>query len=311
MMGYNKDQFYAPGVMTVPQVVGWAKIKSYLEVTKPATVGLLVFTAVAGMIAAARLVPGANASWGNLMQALVAVTLACAGSNAVSCFVDRDLDAIMERTKKRPIPSARIYPPIKALYFGLALIGLGLVLAADINWWSVFALLGGIVDYVLVYSVWSKRRTALNIILGGFSGGFPVLFGWVAVAGRVDLLPILLGALVVLWIPNHIWSIALYCREDYLRAQVPMLPAIRSTLGVIRCLMATGLLFAVFAVWIYLAADLGWIYIVLGGVATALTLLGALALYLDPTLEKAWKVFKLSSPNLFLIFLGVILEALF
>lgn len=310
-MGYDKDQFYAPGVVAIPQVVGWAKIKSYIEVTKPATVGLLVFTAVAGMVAAAQLAPGANASWKNLMKAFFAVTLACAGSNAISCFVDRDLDAIMERTRKRPIPSARIYPPAKALYFGLALVGLGLALAASINWLSVLALVGGIVDYVLVYSVWSKRRTALNIVLGGFSGGFPVLFGWVAVAGKIDLLPILLGALVVLWIPNHIWSIALYCRNDYLRAQVPMLPAVRSTLSVIRCIMATSLILAVFAALIYWAADLGWIYATLGGIATALTLLGALALYLDPTPEKAWKVFKLSSPNLFLIFLGVILDALF
>ena len=288
---------------------GWYDtLKAYLEVTKPVSVSLLVFTSVAAMVVATREVVF---NPGQLITAILAIILSCAGANAISCYVDRDIDAVMERTKKRPIPTARIFPAVKALYFGLVLILGSLVLAYYINLLSMICLVTGILDYVLVYNAWSKRKTPLNIILGGFSGGFPVLFGWVAITGQISLLPFLLGALVVLWIPNHIWSLAIYHREDYQKAKIPMLPVVSSFQAVVRCIVTTILLFFIISILIYLTGHFGPVYFWLTVVPGLIAIGGSIYLYLHPTPKNAWFVFKLSSPILFFVFLGMILDTLF
>lgn len=279
---------------------------AYLEVTKPRSVLLLVFTAITTMALAVSfngLIPGLQ-----FFIATAAITLACAGANAVSCYIDRDLDASMERTRKRPIPDGRISPPVRALYWGLLLFVLSLALAWLLNPIAYACLWGGMLGYVGIYSIWLKRRSSWNIILGGFSGGLPVLFGWVAVTGSVALLPVLIAALVVLWIPNHIWSLAIFYREDYARVKVPMLPVVCEMKKVLNCLLSTVILMVVFSILIYFFGSMGPAYLV-----TALsTGLAALVLggytYLRPDSRNSWRLFKFSSIYLFVLFAGMLID---
>ncbi|MEW6183237.1 MAG: heme o synthase [Bacillota bacterium] len=284
----------------------WEIFKAFIELTKPRSVVLLVFTAVAPMVAAAKTTAF---SWEQAAVALLAVTLACAGANAVSCYVDRDLDAAMGRTCHRPIPSGRINPPVRALYWGFILFGAALLFGWLLNVVACVCLCGGMLGYVGIYSLWLKRRSAWNIILGGFSGGLPALFGWTAVTGRIDLLPVLIAGLVVLWIPNHIWSLAIFYREEYARVQVPMLPVVTNIKKALHCLALTVLLMVALSLWIGYVGNWGVIYW-----ATALPL-GAVAVVLSgyicrrPAPVNAWRLFKFSSPYLFLLFLGMLLDS--
>lgn len=286
----------------------WSTLLAYLEVTKPISVLLLVFTAITTMVVASAVYGAVSIQ--QLLLAVGAVTLACAGSNAVSCYVDRDLDASMARTQRRPIPQGRISPPERALYWGLALFALSLALAWMLNPLAFACLWGGMLGYVGVYSLWLKRRSSWNIILGGFSGGLPALFGWTAITGSISLLPLAIAALVVLWIPNHIWSLAIFYRDDYAKVKVPMLPVTCEMRKVLHCLLSTVVLMVICSLIIYFIGPWGKIYLY-----TALLFgLGAIAIstwvYLSPTPKNAWLLFKFSSPYLFILFLSMIVDVL-
>lgn len=295
-------------VLTEERLIGrWERIKAYIEVTKPRSVFLLVFTAVVPLVVA---IQESAFSWAQISMALMAVTLACAGANAVSCYVDRDLDAAMLRTCRRPIPSGRIKPPEKALYWGLFLFLGALILGWRLNPVACCCLCGGMLGYVGVYSLWLKRKSAWNIILGGFSGGLPALFGWVAVTGRIELLPVLIAGLVVLWIPNHIWSLAIFYREDYTRVRVPMLPVVTDISKALHCLILTVLLMVALSLWIGYVGNWGPVYWTTALLLGAVTLVLSAYIYFKPTQVNAWRLFKFSSPYLFLLFFGMLLDAL-
>lgn len=283
----------------------WDTAKAYIVVTKPISVALLVFTAVATMVVAGATHP---VSGGFVLQAVLAVTLACAGANAVSCYVDRDMDAVMGRTRRRPVPSGRISPPSRALYWGLSLFVLSLLLAWNLNPIAWVTLWGGMLGYVVVYSLWLKRRSVWNIIIGGFAGGMPALFGWAAVTGGITLLPLLIAGLVVLWIPNHIWSLAIFYREEYARVRVPMLPVVSELRKALNYLLLTVVLMVIFSVLIYCAGDWGFVYLgvalVMGAVALALSV----HIYRNPEPKKAWMLFKFSSPYLAVLFLSMMID---
>ena len=280
---------------------------AYVEVTKPASVLLLVFTALATMVGAAG---GWNIAPRLLLTAVVAVTLGCAGANTITCYIDRDMDAVMERTKGRPIPSGRIYPARRALYWGLLLAVFSLALAWTINPLTFLWGLLGFVDNVAVYSLLLKRRSALNIVLGGFSGGIPALIGWAAVTSSVSLTALLIAAVVVLWIPNHIWNLAIVHADDYKKVRVPMLPAVVSLEKTTRCTMATVVLMYLFSLVIYFAGGFGLLYLAVAAVIGLFVTVSNVVLALNPSREKAWIMFKLSSPYLFVLFLAMVLDAL-
>ncbi|NPV92246.1 MAG: protoheme IX farnesyltransferase [Firmicutes bacterium] len=283
-------------------------VRAYLEVTKPISVLLLVFTAVATMVVAIAF--NGPMATRDIAIAIAAVTLACAGSNAVSCYVDRDLDATMERTQKRPIPQGRISPPIRALYWGMLLFIASLALALLLNPISFVWLCGGMLGYVGVYSLWLKRKSSWNIILGGFSGGLPALFGWSAATGTVSWLPLAIAALVVLWIPNHIWSLAIYYHDDYAKVKVPMLPITCETKRALHCLLSTVVLMVICSVLIYFLGSWGMVYLVTAIITGITVLLVSIWVYLRPTRKNAWVLFKFSSPYLFFLFLGMMIDVL-
>jgi protoheme IX farnesyltransferase len=256
-------------------------------VTKLRLVFLLVFTSVGTMAVAAAEYP---LTIGLVVRALLAIVAGTAGANTITCYIDRDIDAVMERTRHRPIPSGRISPPERALYWGLFLSLLSLALALSINLLSFLAILLGLLDNILVYSLLAKRRSPLNIIWGSFSGGLPALFGWTAVTNRVDWLPILVGAI------------------DYRKARVPMLPAVYRLRATLHCIAATVVLMVFVSMLLHVAAGFGSIYF-----WTALTtgvLLAAANVYLawKPSKKLAWRLFKLSSPYLFVLVVAMMVD---
>lgn len=159
--------------------------------------------------------------------AVLCIAVAAGASGAINMWYDRDIDAIMRRTANRPIPGGRIAPG-EALGFGVALaIGSVLVMGLATNVFAALALAGSIGFYVFIYTMWLKRRTPQNIVIGGAAGAFPPLIGWAAVTGGLDVMPVLLFAIVFIWTPPHFWSLALFAHGDYARAGVPMLPVVK------------------------------------------------------------------------------------
>jgi protoheme IX farnesyltransferase len=290
------------------QVTATQTVKNYVEVTKPPIVLLLVFTSLATMIIAWKhtLIPVTPTLFA---VAMVSITAASAGCDTITSYVDRDIDAVMNRTKRRPIPSGRIAPG-RALSWGLFLAAVGLALAYWINFLSFVWIGLGIVDNVIVYSLFLKRRNPLNIILGGISGGLPVMFGWSAVTNSVELLPILLAALVVLWIPGHIWSLAIFTKEDYKRARVPMLPVVTKLKTALRCIVSTIVLMIPFSLWIFFEGGFGLVYLAIAGIFGIWVLYINVKLFLHPTDEMAYRAFKISSPYLFALFFAMIVDSL-
>jgi len=290
------------------QVTATQTVKNYVEVTKPPIVLLLVFTSLATMIIAWKhtLLPLTPTL---LAVAMVSITAASAGCDTITSYVDRDIDAVMNRTKRRPIPSGRIAPG-KALSWGLFLAAVGLALAYWINFISFVWIGLGIIDNVIVYSLFLKRRNPLNIILGGISGGLPVMFGWSAVTSSVELLPILLAALVVLWIPGHIWSLAIFTKEDYKRARVPMLPVATKLKTALRCIVSTIVLMIPFSLWIFFEGGFGLVYLAVAGIFGIWVLYINVKLFLHPDDKMAYRAFKISSPYLFALFFAMMVDSL-
>lgn len=290
------------------QVTATQTLKNYVEVTKPPIVLLLVFTSFATMIVAwsQTLLPLTPVL---LIAALASITAASAGCDTLTSYVDRDIDKIMHRTRQRPIPSGRIAPK-RALTWGLLLAALGLTIAFLINPLSFVWILLGVLDNVVVYSLLLKRRSSLNIVLGGISGGLPVMFGWSAVTNGISLLPILLAALVVLWIPGHIWSLAIFTKDDYQRARIPMLPVVTKLRTALRCIVSTIVLMIPLSLWIYFAGHFGLVYLTVSILFGAWVLYINVKLFLQPNNEMAYKAFKVSSPYLFALFCAMIMDSL-
>jgi heme o synthase len=202
-----------------------ANARDYISLAKPRIIVLLLITEVATMFIAARGVP----SLPLLFWAALGGALASGGSGAINCWYDRDIDRVMARTCSRPLPSGRILP-WQALTFGVSLIVASVVVfSVAVNTLAAALALGGGLFYVLIYTMLLKRRTPLNIVIGGAAGAFPPLVGWAAVQDNVGWPAFVLFALVFLWTPPHFWSLALLLRRDYRNASVPMLPGIIGT----------------------------------------------------------------------------------
>ena len=297
----ERTQSYAPG----PLIRLWAAVKVYVEVTKLRLVFLLTFTCVGTMVVA---MAGQPVSAGLVVKALLTIVAATAGANTITCYIDRDIDAVMDRTRHRPIPSGRIHPPERALYWGLFLSAFSLAVALSINLLSFLAILLGLLDNIVVYSLLAKRRSPLNIIWGSFSGGLPALFGWTAVTDRLDWVPILVGAIVVLWTPTHIWNLAIYYATDYRKARVPMLPAVYRLQATLRCIAATVVLMAMFSLVLHAVGGFGPLYFWTALICGLLLVAANLYLAWKPSKKLAWRLFKLSSPYLFVLVLAMMVD---
>ena len=231
-------------------------------------------------------------------------------ADTLTSYNDRDIDAIMERTKARPIPSGRISPK-NALMFGLILAVISLVFAWLINIWAFALMIFGLFDNIIVYSKWLKRRSQTNIILGGFSGGAPALIGYVAVTTQNIEIGLVMAGLVFLWIPTHIWSLALHVKKDYTKARVPMLPVISGEKRSVRIIAGTTLMMVVFSILPFFFGQFGLIYLITASIFGVVMVLLSIWLLIKPSEKASWTVFKFSSPYLTALFIGFMVDALF
>lgn len=198
-------------------------IRAYIELTKPRIVILLVFTCVTSMIVAANGLPSADILFFTTLGGI----LSSGGASAINQYIDREMDAKMMRTARRPIPSGRI-APINALIFGLSLVAWSvLVLGLRVNWLASGLAFLGAIYYVVLYTLILKRNTVVNIVIGGGAGAIPVLVGWAAATGTLDPQAFILFAIVFYWTPPHSWALAIMVNKDYAAANVPMMPVAR------------------------------------------------------------------------------------
>jgi heme o synthase len=285
-------------------------INLYWELSKPKIVLLLVFTGIAGMLVAYKDIHQ-TPSLVYLGVGLVALLLGSAGAEVLTNYHDRDIDAMMTRTHNRPIPTGRVSPR-NALAFGLAASILSVLISAWFNWIAAACMLFGLIDNVGVYSLWLKRRSWVNIILGGISGGMPVLVGYSAIAGTITPLAVFMSALVIVWIPTHIWSLAIKVKEDYKEAKIPMLPVIVSERVATLCIAFTSSLLVVFSLAILLIPEAVSPFYIVSALASGAAIMGySVKLAIDRTEKTAWTLFKLSSPYLTVIFIVIVLNIWF
>ena len=245
-------------------------VLDYVSLAKPRIIPLLLITALGGMMMAERGWP----STGLVVLTLIGGALAAAGAGAINCWIDRDLDGAMLRTRRRPLPDGRIAPG-HALLFGIAL-GLAafVLLAFWVNVLAATLAISGLLFYVFVYTLWLKRWTVQNIVIGGAAGAVPPVVGWAAVTHRVDLTAIYLFAVIFLWTPPHFWALALRLKGDYARAQVPMLPVVRGEAVARRQILLYTLVLVAVTIAVVVTGALGMLYLagaaVLGAVFIAL-----------------------------------------
>jgi heme o synthase len=279
---------------------------AYVALTKPRIIELLLITTVPTMVLAAQGWPGTSL----VLVTLLGGTLAAGGANAINMYIDRDIDALMERTRNRPLVTGAI-PAANALVFALALEALAFaVLWAGANLLSAALALGATAFYVGVYTLWLKRTSRQNIVIGGAAGAVPVLVGWAAVQDSLAWTPILLFVAMFLWTPPHFWALAVKYADDYRAADVPMLPAVAPIADVVRQMIAYTV--GLFATTLLLipVADLGWIYGSAAVVLGAIFVGGTIALGRYPTPAASMRLFGYSITYVTLLFGAMTLDVL-
>jgi protoheme IX farnesyltransferase len=275
-----------------------ATVRAYVALTKPRIIELLLVTTVPTMVIAQRGLP----PLGLVLATLVGGSLAAGGANALNNWVDRDIDQLMHRTARRPLPNHQV-PPRNALVFGIVLGVLSFVwLALLVNLLSAVLAIGALLFYVFVYSLGLKRRTVQNIVIGGAAGCVPVLVGWSAVTGEVGLPALVLFAVVFAWTPPHFWALALKYREDYARAGVPMLPVVAGAKETARQILLYTILLVAVTMLFGPVAGMGALYLagalLLGGVFVGM----AIELLRRPEGPAAMRLFRYSITYLGLLF---------
>ena len=288
-------------------------INEIIEISKPRIVVLLVITAVTSMYAASKLVTGASQlDYLDYLHIIVAGALASAGSSALNHYYDKDIDPKMSRTSSRPIPSGRMAASHVLLY-GLAVSCISVIYGFfALNAISAFFIALGIFSYVIIYTVWLKRRNTSNIVIGGIAGSAAAWAGWAAATGSMDLLGFLVGFLVFVWTPSHFWCLAMKIKDEYAQAEVPMLPVVIGMQKTSKFILGNTLILIPYSLLLVLIPDgLGIIYTVIASVSGGLMLVYHYKLTKTPTSEFAWKAYKVTAPYLTIIFVAVALDAAF
>jgi protoheme IX farnesyltransferase len=293
----------SPAVLPAPVGKTRQIVADYVELTKPKVQSLLLLTTVCTMLVAG------DPSIGLIALTVVGGYLAAGGAGAVNHYFDRDIDALMPRTANRPVPSGRVAPRA-ALIYGCLLAALSFVLlTTTVNLLAALLAFSGFLGYVFVYTIWLKRRTPQNIVIGGAAGAIPPLVGWAAVTGELAGMPIYLFAAVFFWTPPHFWALSLLMKDEYARVGVPMLPVVRGERETRKqILLYTILLYAVTQLP-FCAGGLGTIYLVSSFVLGAMFIAGAVVLYRRADRRTALQLYLFSLAYLALLFGAMVLDA--
>ncbi len=283
-----------------------AALAAYYHLTKPRIVVLLLITTVPSMVLADK---GLPSPW-LIAATLLGGTMSAGGANAINQFLDRDIDEIMTRTRRRPLP-AHVIKPGYALAYGIALGVAGFVwMLATVSLLAALLSAGALAFYVFVYTSWLKRSSPQNIVIGGAAGAAPALVGWAAVTGGVGWPAVVLFAIVFLWTPPHFWALSLRYQRDYRAAGVPMLPVVVGLEGTTRSIVRYSFLLVAVTLVLWPVAHTGLIYPVLAALLGVLFILRALRLRSAGTIAVAMSLFRYSIVYLALLFGAVALDTL-
>lgn len=279
---------------------------TYLRLTKPRVIELLLVTTLPAMMLAEQGFP----DLGLIVAVLVGGALAAGGANTMNCWIERDRDRIMARTRHRPLPSGEINAQ-RALIFGLVLevLAFGLLWSVA-NLLAAFLALSATVFYIFVYTIWLKPRTTQNIVIGGAAGAVPALVGWAAVTGSLALPAWVLFAIVFVWTPPHFWALAIRYRDDYAAAEIPMLPVTRGPAVAVRHILVYSFVVVAVSFTLPLTITMTVLYPIVAGVLGAVFIYTAVSLYRDPTPARAIRLFTVSNVYLALLFAAVAVDAL-
>ena len=289
-------------------------LKLYIEVSKPRIVLVLVITAIASALAASRFDASPQVGWDVPARDLILLALSGAvasmGASALNHYFDRDIDGLMERTSRRPIPAHKIAAR-KVLIYGLCMC----VLSIGASWFLLNPYVAamifiGIVFYVVVYTIWLKRNNALNIVIGGFAGSAASMAGWASTTGSIDVTGFLVGWLVFMWTPPHFWCLAIKSRDEYASARIPMLPVLIGNEKTAEYIFLNTVILLPYSLALYFFG-LGLVYTVTAGVAGSAMLIYHYMLTKKPTPAFAWKAYKVTAPYLVIVFVALALDALF
>jgi protoheme IX farnesyltransferase len=281
------------------------RARDFWSLTKPLIVGLLLITTYGGLVIGYKGWP----PFALTMWTLLGGALAAGGSSALNQYIDRELDRHMQRTAKRPLADGRL-TDAEGLAFGL---GLSLVsyyvLACFVNGLAALLSLAGIVYYVIVYSLWLKRATVQNIVIGGGAGAIPPLVGYAAATGTLDLTAVILFAIIFMWTPPHFWALAIVRMKDYERAGVPMMPVVRGELETRRQIFIYTIELVLVTLLLPLLRLAGTVYLISALVLGGLLLYAAWAVWRQGGNKIAWRMYKWSSTYLVFIFLAIMIDA--
>jgi protoheme IX farnesyltransferase len=286
---------------------GWREtVGAYVALTKPRIIELLLVTTFPAMVVAADGIPNL---W-LVLATLVGGSLAAGGANTINCYLDRDIDAIMRRTHSRPIPAGLIAPE-RALAFGIALSVVSFVfLTLTVNLLTAALAVSAIAFYVFIYTLWLKRSTVENIVIGGAAGAVPPLCGWAAVTNSLDAAPLIMFAIVFLWTPPLFWALAIPYTDDYANAHVPMLPVTHGALEARRRSMVYAIVTVAISLALVLTGDVGAVYLAIAGVSGAVFLWLAWLQIKLASVRAAMTLFRYSTSYLAIIFLAMVIDRL-
>ena len=289
-------------------------LRLYVEVSKPRIVLVLVITAIASALAASRFDASPQVGWDIPARDLILLALSGAaasmGASALNHYFDRDIDALMERTSRRPIPAHKIAAR-KVLIYGLCMC----VLSIGASWFLLNPYVAamifiGIIFYVVVYTIWLKRNNALNIVIGGFAGSAASMAGWASTTGSIDVTGFLVGWLVFMWTPPHFWCLAIKSRDEYASVRIPMLPVLIGNEKTASYIFLNTVILLPYSLALYFFG-LGLVYTVTAGVAGSAMLVYHYMLTKKPTPAFAWKAYKVTAPYLVIVFVALALDSLF
>ena len=281
------------------------RIKDFIALSKPLIVGLLLITTYGGLVIGGKAWP----SFALTMWTLIGGALAAGGSSALNQYIDRELDRQMQRTAKRPLADGRLTNP-EGLAFGL---GLSLtsyyVLACFVNGLAALLSLAGIVYYVILYSLWLKKATVQNIVIGGGAGAIPPLVGYAAATGHLDWTALILFAIIFMWTPPHFWALAIVRMKDYERAGVPMLPVVRGELETRKQIFIYTVELIAVTLLLPILQLAGIVYLISSLVLGGALIYAAWAVWKEGGNKVAWRMYKWSSTYLVFIFLAIMIDA--